>query len=65
MYCKSGQSETVNLAHGDVLLGIDSFQLHPIGIVDDTVQDEFCQRAVLTAELVEPFPVLVLCFMSK
>lgn len=42
------------------MLRVDGFQLHLIGIVDDAVQDGFCQRAVLTAELVEPFPVVVL-----
>lgn len=42
------------------MLRVDGFQLHSISIVDDAVQDGFCQRAVLTAELVEPFSVIVL-----
>ena len=42
------------------MLRVDGFQIHSISIVDDAVQDGFCQRAVLTAELVEPFSVVVL-----
>ena len=52
--------ETIDLAHGAVVLRVGWNDIDAVGVVLDTVEDRLCQWAVVAAKLVIPTAVVVL-----
>ena len=52
--------EAVDLAHGDVFVWVNRFNLDAVGVMDDAVEDGFGERPFGVSKLLDPFAVVVL-----